>query len=418
MATKRSIAFLCHPYHRGGVTRWMADAAIAYAGKGYTVYFATVDPSVEFYSGKGRDTMRQLIERESKDVLIKATDVGHAFEFGLPEYKTFVYQQVLTENVPKGTPLIISDDSSVWAAAAGLNDMYPVIAVLHSDAEPYYRLTGQYNTNIDVIACVSQRVVKGVSNKYPSIEPSKIINIPCGINLPVINTNEFRSESLQLIYVGRIIEHPKRMGDLVAIAKSLHQKGIDLRFNIIGDGDATYKAGIEQQFIDAGLKDAVFFRGWLSQAEILPYLEQSDILLLTSVFEGMPISMMEALASGCGFVGTRVSGIEDYENHQLAKDCFGVFEVGNIEDAVLKIQQIASVTINTRRKAARQLAETEFSMDTCLAKYDAVIAAVRKRDYVDKKVSISLIAVLKSKMIAMLRTLKIKRASSTTIILL
>jgi hypothetical protein len=185
----------------------MADAAIAYAGKGYTVYFATVDPSVVFYSGKGRDTMRQLIERETKDVLIKATDVGRAFEFGLPEYKTFVYQQVLTDNVPKGIPLIISDDSSVWAAAAGLNDMYPVIAVLHSDAEPYYMLTGKYHTNIDIIACVSQRVVNGVINKFPGIDRSKIINIPCGINLPVINTNEFRSESLQLSMLLQLLTH-------------------------------------------------------------------------------------------------------------------------------------------------------------------------------------------------------------------
>ena len=46
---------------------------------------------------------------------------------------------------------------------------------------------------------------------------------------------------------------------------------------------------------------------------------------------------------GAGFVGTRVSGIEDFENHPFANKSFRIFDVGNIENAVDKILEISDV---------------------------------------------------------------------------
>jgi glycosyltransferase involved in cell wall biosynthesis len=106
-------------------------------------------------------------------------------------------------------------------------------------------------------------------------------------------------------------------------------------------------------------------------------LARYDILVLTSDFEGTPIAMMEALAAGCGMVGTRVSGIEDYELHPQASDCFALFDTGNIEDAVSKIENIANVPVNTRQQSARKLAESEFSMQVCLEKYSKAIATIK-----------------------------------------
>ena len=54
------IAFLCHPYHRGGVTRWMADAAVAAARRGAQVWFVTIEPSKPFKSAGGREPMVEL----------------------------------------------------------------------------------------------------------------------------------------------------------------------------------------------------------------------------------------------------------------------------------------------------------------------------------------------------------------------
>src|ERR1700749_2838446 len=126
MSGKQRIAFLCHPYHRGGVTRWMADAAIAYAQKGLEVYFITVDPEKEFFSAKGRETLLQLLAEQKGIVKLVKVKAGSEFEFGTTEYRAYVYQKLLAQ-LPPGTPVILSDDVAVWAAGASLHESCPII---------------------------------------------------------------------------------------------------------------------------------------------------------------------------------------------------------------------------------------------------------------------------------------------------
>lgn len=389
----------------------MADAALAYADRGYAVYFATIEPSVTFYSGEGRETMLQLLQKRKNSVRVGSIKAGREFEFGTPEYVVYTYKQLLLQNVPAGVPIILSDDKSVWAAAASLHNTYPIVGVLHADDNAYYQLAKAYHKVTDVFASVSDRITRTVQTRSPEIPESKIFTIPCGINMPAPSTRKEQSDVLQLMYAGRIAEFQKRAGDLLKIAELLHKKNRAFHWNIIGDGGA-FKVALEQQFADAGLKEMVTFKGWLSQGEVHEYMVASDVLVLASDFEGMPVAMMEGLASGCGFVGTRVSGIEDYEQHPLAKDCFGVFEVGDIESAVKKIQQIAAVPLQTRQQSARQLAVSQFTMDICLDRYDAAIATISSRAYQPGSASISPVAALKSRFVAMARGYKMKSQKS------
>ena len=86
MNAKRQLAFLCHPYHRGGVTRWMVDAAANAASAGHTVWFVTVQPSAEFGLCAGfqviqirKPTYFSLNVGEAFDILVM---IGHPPESG------------------------------------------------------------------------------------------------------------------------------------------------------------------------------------------------------------------------------------------------------------------------------------------------------------------------------------------------
>ena len=375
MAVQQRIAFLCHPYHRGGVTRWMADAANAYCDMGWEVYFVTVEPRVVFFSGEGRETLLQLVRQGQRPVQTVSVKAGRAFEFGTQAYRAFVYRKLLV-GLPPGTPVILSDDATVWEAACPLHATYPVVGVLHADEPYYYALARRHYQDVSVLVCVSERVKKTVIADIPDIDAGMVYAIPCGINLPAATGATGGGNILQLVYVGRITEYQKRVGDLVNICALLQQKNTAFRLSIIGDG--MDRASLEQKFEDEGLSGVVTFCGWQSQAAVYERLAGSDILLLTSDFEGTPIAMMEALAAGCGLTGTRVSGIEDYELQPPAADCIRLYEPGNIAEAVAKTLQLAAVPTDVRRKAARQLAEREFSMQGCLEKYAAAIAAIKK----------------------------------------
>ena len=407
MSEQKKIAFVCHPYHRGGVTRWMADAAIAYAANNYEVYFVAPEPSVEFFSGKGRETMVQLLRKTRNNVRVGTMMVGREFEFGLPEYCAYIYRKLILDNVPLGTPLIISDDKTVWQSATDLSQSYPVVGVLHADESAYYELAKKFNHKVAAFVCVAERVNKTVKKLSPEIDAKKIFTVPCGIDLPSFTQEGKQNNILQILYVGRITHFQKRAGDLTAVAELLKAAGISFQLTIIGDGDA--KKGLEQFVKEKNLGDCVSFTGWLTQAQVHDKMVAADVLLLVSDFEGMPVSMMEALAAGCGFLGTRVSGIEDFEHHPLAKDCFRVFDVGALGEAVQKVKELAAIPVGIRRPAARQLAESEFSMQHCLNNYNAAIATIPAQQY---KASVNTIGVstrIKSGIIANLRLMKMKR---------
>jgi len=399
------IAFVCHPYHRGGVTRWMADAAIAFAEKRMDVYFVTVEPVTEFHSAKGRETLLHLLSREPNIVRILKAKAGHEFEFGTAEYRAYIYRKLLVQ-LPIGTPVILSDDAVVWAATASLYTSYPIIGVLHADEEQYYELAEKYYKQASSLVCVSSRVNKTAHERAPQFDAGHIYTIPCGINLPPVAENSKSNNVLQLAYVGRLSDYQKRTGDLVDICALLAKNNTPFHLRIIGDGEA--KVLLENRFRAEGLDHCVTFYGWLSQDQVGIYLSESDVLILTSDFEGMPIAMMEALATGCGVAGTRVSGIEDYEHHPLAADCLSVFTVGAIEDAVNKINMVAAVPKERRRWAARKLAESEFSMEVCLGKYLEVIEAIQVTPIsAGGEIRLSPLKLLYSNLLSLVRKMKV-----------
>jgi glycosyltransferase involved in cell wall biosynthesis len=409
MTEKQKIAFLCHPYHRGGVTRWMADAAITLSGRGYEVYFITVEPKAEFHSGKGRETLLQLLGKQKHSIHIIKARAGYEFEFGTSEYRTFIYKQLIA-TLPPGTPIILSDETAIWAAAVFFHATHPIVGVLHADENYYYNLAEKYCSKIDVLVGVSGRVSNVARERIKPFGETNIFTIPCGIHLPEINYNTHTGDILQLVYAGRISEYQKRVSDLVKIAALMAKMDIKFHLNIIGDG-GTDKVNLEHAIAAGGLQNYVTLAGWRSQKEVADYLSESDILVLTSDFEGTPIAMMEALAAGCGMAGTRVSGIEDFEYHPLAADCLAVFAVGDLEDAVRKINKLASIPGSIRKQAARKLAETEFSMDVCLDRYIAAIGTIKKQPAASPAVTLSMVDRLYSVAIAAARNLKISMSS-------
>jgi glycosyltransferase involved in cell wall biosynthesis len=374
MSKQKGIAFVCHAYHRGGVTRWMADAAAAAAQQRKDVYFITVEPVKPFVSAGGRETMTALL-RPHPEVKLFYKPVNFLFEFGTEAYRAGIYRELIVENIPAGTPIVISDDTAVWSAVASVADKYPMVGVLHGDQDYYYDKARLYHEQLSLCVCVSNRVRRHAIQKCPGIDQGKLFTIPCGINLPQFAPDS-SGDICKLIFIGRLTDYEKRAEDLVKISDLLHRQGFDFHLDIVGNSEES-KAEYDRMFAEKGVGDRVTFQGWQAKRRIQELLNGSDILLLTSNSEGMPLVMMEALASGCAFTGTRVSGIEDYETAFLAKDCVTVYTVGDIEDAAVKIKAAAGVSRPQRQTAARKLAEAEFSMQVCLERYFDALATIK-----------------------------------------
>lgn len=81
----------------------------------------------------------------------------------------------------------------------------------------------------------------------------------------------------------------------------------DLHLTLIGDGPD--RAELER--LASPLGKSVTFTGYMSQAEVAEAMRQCDIFVLPSFAEGVPVVLMEALASGRPVVATAVAGVSE-----------------------------------------------------------------------------------------------------------
>lgn len=100
--------------------------------------------------------------------------------------------------------------------------------------------------------------------------------------------------------------------DAVAI---LRARGSNVRVVLVGDGEL--RAALEARVAREGLGDRVELRGALAHQEIPAVLRASTAMVLPSVtsrdgqMEGIPVALMEAMATGVPVIATRLSGIPE-----------------------------------------------------------------------------------------------------------
>ncbi len=83
------------------------------------------------------------------------------------------------------------------------------------------------------------------------------------------------------------------------------------RFEAILVGDGPLRASLEKMASDIGLGRGIRFLGKLKNDKIADILGITDIFVLASEREGLPASLLEAMASGCPVVATAVGGIPE-----------------------------------------------------------------------------------------------------------
>jgi len=113
---------------------------------------------------------------------------------------------------------------------------------------------------------------------------------------------------------------PDRQQRLVTVANLVPLKGIDIlikalhegpRVELMVIGDGPERKRLEELSSELKLKEFVTFTGFISQEKLSEYLHSSSIFVLPSLSEGVPRSILEAMASGMFIIATEVGGIPD-----------------------------------------------------------------------------------------------------------
>ena len=198
------------------------------------------------------------------------------------------------------------------AISPALDDNVGIIGIVHSDDVEHYDHVFRLGRYWNSIVCSNHYL----RNKVIEINPdfaSKATVIPYGVSVktgPELRGQRKPSDPIRLVYCGRITQHQKRVRDLVAITKKLDQSRTPYTLTVIGDGNE--KPELEKAWAQNIAAGTVEMAGRLSRDAMYEVFRRSDVFLLVSAFEGMPISLIEAMGCGCvPIVSDIPSGIPD-----------------------------------------------------------------------------------------------------------
>jgi glycosyltransferase involved in cell wall biosynthesis len=242
-----------------------------------------------------------------------------------------------------------------------------VVTVIHSDESCYLDEVSRIGANCNAIVCVSNFLAEKYKHHFPHLT-GRIHYIPHGIPLPkTVVSKRDGNERLRLCYCNRLSQYQKRVFDLPLLAQELERLGVDYELDIAGDGPDADE--LKQRFGNARLKHTVRFHGRIPNETVMELYRQSHLFLLTSDFEGLPISLLEAMSVGCVPVAYKIdSGIAD----AIPDESYGnLVEHGRIEAMAQVIYDHAQnrSKLHNQSICAQSRIEESFSIERMCGSY-------------------------------------------------
>jgi glycosyltransferase involved in cell wall biosynthesis len=192
-------------------------------------------------------------------------------------------------------------------------------------------------SHADFVACASYFMQAQAMRQVAPELWHKFRIVRCGVDCLRLNTIRSSSDGStipKLICVGRLSPEKGHFG-LLEVMQRLRNNGINFCLTLVGDGPSRH---VIEDFVDQlSLRDRVFFAGFLKEDDTLSAIAASDILVLPSFMEGLPVVLIEALAFGKPVVSSRVAGIPELVEHGKSGMLFAPSNWDELEKVLAEI---------------------------------------------------------------------------------
>lgn len=255
---------------------------------------------------KGGWSFEKELYRLGHKVLFLDKKVG--LDFSMP----FKINRVIKELKPQVLHLHLAVTKYVLLPAM-LNNIPVRIQTIHSTPNKESTKLDRYAQKIafkifKFVPVAISDIMQGLIEQFYNIKKDKIPLIYNGVDIEKYSVKDKKSEDsiIKIVHVGRFI-HTKRHKLLIEAFSILLKEIQGCKLILAGDGVLKNEA---QELVNRiGIQENVQFMG--DYTEIPKLLSQCDIFVLCSDWEGLPLSVLEAMAAGLPIVATNVGGIPD-----------------------------------------------------------------------------------------------------------
>lgn len=160
------------------------------------------------------------------------------------------------------------------------------------------------------VACASYfiraQALRGVSPEHWD----KLTIVRCAVDQAALPRRRERDPlaPLTVVAVGRLSPEKGFHGLLTAFAH-VRSRGINAKLTIVGAGQG--RTALEQHVGHLQIAEHVTFKGGLAEADTLAQIAEANVLALSSLMEGLPVVLIEALALGVPVVASHIAGIPE-----------------------------------------------------------------------------------------------------------
>jgi colanic acid/amylovoran biosynthesis glycosyltransferase len=183
----------------------------------------------------------------------------------------------------------------------------------------------------------------------------KLIYCPLGIDSAEFFTRPPRAASAQpsLLCVGRLAPEKGQALLLEALAK-LKVEGRSAHLTLVGDGPDL--AWLQKRARELEINTNVEFEGWIDQARLMKLYSETDLFVLPSLAEGIPMVLMEAMAMQIPCIAPCIAGIPELISNGIEGMMFSVGDVNELTVALRSLLDSPECCLQIGEKARTRVA--------------------------------------------------------------
>lgn len=339
----------------GGAERTVVDLSIELKHRGHNVSVCTLRHSGPFEAPLSK-----------AGISVTALDKPDGFNYGIVRRLSTLMQANAIQIVHTHNPHV----HTYGLLAAKRAKVRVVLCTLHGlrlgQIGKRETIFGALMPFTDAVVSVSEHT-RRIFARHPSLVGRDVTLIPNGVQLQRFEGIAARKASAKIVFgcVARLV-HVKDHQTLLRAFQLAATRFPDIRLKILGDGPL--RCELERLRDDLGLKSKAMFHG--SDLDVASFLEEIDVFVLSSLSEGLPSAVLEALAAGRPVIATSVGGVPEILDGQgcgwLVPPA-SVDALANAMTEAISCERLCSMGLRGRSSVA-----IEYSLETMCSRHEAL----------------------------------------------
>jgi glycosyltransferase involved in cell wall biosynthesis len=267
----------------------------------------------------------------------------------------------------------------------------PYVILSHGHDIPWYCREEMFKYHVVTYPWIKKICMASVANfvqtadmkenidKFLGAENAKKnILIPNGCDVKLFRKDVSKiSSDFKIVFTGRLVKQKDPFTFLKAL-QILNNKNVAFTANVIGDG--ILKNEMELFVSENNLSDRVKFSGWISKENIVNEYQSAHVYVQSSIYEGMSIAVMEAMACGTYVIATPVGMNKELIKEGEAGDNFAIRNSEELAEKLINFYNKKYIpAIKTDNAFTAQFREN-YDWKTIVLKYDSALNALLNKN--------------------------------------